>query len=211
MLLRAETRLKLKMISNRGVKVWPSGNKNTNKVNHWRCRFVREHPAIHVENSLCVSLLALTRVRAKRAASGQGSDADPSAPSISFSSIHEMMKKMNLEGLDVIKTENLVRDFDMGALRVIPYPVGGSHHMPLPSIVQLQRREWLQHGPGTISRPLPPSVSPFFSLSLQLLVNLSTQHGDGLRRPRLPARRSFHLSASSYCARLAHARLLFCL
>jgi hypothetical protein len=52
MLLKAETRLKLKMISNRGVKVWPHGNKNTNKVNHWRCRFVREHPAIHVENSL---------------------------------------------------------------------------------------------------------------------------------------------------------------
>lgn len=30
---------KLKMISNRGVVVWPGGHPNTNKVDHWRCRF----------------------------------------------------------------------------------------------------------------------------------------------------------------------------
>ncbi|EDQ92104.1 uncharacterized protein MONBRDRAFT_31232 [Monosiga brevicollis MX1] len=38
--------LKLEMISNRGVKVWPDGNPNTYKVNHWRCRFTsnsRDH------------------------------------------------------------------------------------------------------------------------------------------------------------------------
>lgn len=104
MLLKAETRLKLKMISNRGVKVWPQGNKNTNKVNHWRCRFVREHPAIHVENSLYVGPLTTwgTFFAASRCHVGS-----PSASS-SSRSIYEMMKKMNLEGLDVIKTENLV-------------------------------------------------------------------------------------------------------
>eukprot|EP00730_Choanoeca_flexa_P011360 TRINITY_DN2478_c0_g1_i1.p1 TRINITY_DN2478_c0_g1~~TRINITY_DN2478_c0_g1_i1.p1 ORF type:complete len:529 (+),score=141.12 TRINITY_DN2478_c0_g1_i1:65-1651(+) len=37
-----ETNLKLEMISNRGVKVWPNGNPHTYKVNHWRCRFVGE-------------------------------------------------------------------------------------------------------------------------------------------------------------------------
>lgn len=34
--------LQLEMISNRGVKVWPNGNPDTYKVNHWRCRFVNE-------------------------------------------------------------------------------------------------------------------------------------------------------------------------
>lgn len=32
--------LKLKMITNRGVKVWPNGLPETSRTDHWRCRFV---------------------------------------------------------------------------------------------------------------------------------------------------------------------------
>lgn len=34
--------LKLQMITNRGVKVWPNGFEETFCTNHWRCRFVKE-------------------------------------------------------------------------------------------------------------------------------------------------------------------------
>ncbi len=37
--------LKLQMITNRGVKVWPRGNPETFKVDHWRCRFIADGPA----------------------------------------------------------------------------------------------------------------------------------------------------------------------
>jgi isocitrate dehydrogenase len=32
--------LKLKMITNRGIKVWPNGFEETFCTDHWRCRFV---------------------------------------------------------------------------------------------------------------------------------------------------------------------------
>ncbi|MEQ9453835.1 MAG: NADP-dependent isocitrate dehydrogenase [Phycisphaeraceae bacterium] len=39
--------LKLKMISNRGVKVYPEGHAETFCTDHWRCRFVHpEHPSV---------------------------------------------------------------------------------------------------------------------------------------------------------------------
>ncbi|NDJ52350.1 MAG: NADP-dependent isocitrate dehydrogenase [Chloroflexi bacterium] len=34
--------LKLKMITNRGVKVWPGGQPETFRTDHWRCRFVAD-------------------------------------------------------------------------------------------------------------------------------------------------------------------------
>ncbi len=35
-------KIKLKMITNRGTKVWPDGHSETFCTDHWRCRFVRE-------------------------------------------------------------------------------------------------------------------------------------------------------------------------
>ena len=35
--------IKLKMITNRGVKVYPDGHPETFCVDNWRCRFVAEH------------------------------------------------------------------------------------------------------------------------------------------------------------------------
>ncbi len=44
-LRRAETmNLKLQMITNRGVKVWPNGLPETFCTDHWRCRFISERP-----------------------------------------------------------------------------------------------------------------------------------------------------------------------
>ncbi len=43
--LTRETRLSLKMISNRGTKVFPPTGAITDCVDHWRCRFIiKEHP-----------------------------------------------------------------------------------------------------------------------------------------------------------------------
>jgi isocitrate dehydrogenase len=38
----SEGALELKMISNRGTKVWPNGMPETFKTDHWRCRFMFE-------------------------------------------------------------------------------------------------------------------------------------------------------------------------
>lgn len=42
MLKKAEKDLKLVMITNRGVKVWPGGFDETFCTNHWRCRFMKD-------------------------------------------------------------------------------------------------------------------------------------------------------------------------
>lgn len=47
---------KLSMISNRGVVVWPNGNPNTYKVDHWRCRFEATRKDVS-GNRLIVDLL----------------------------------------------------------------------------------------------------------------------------------------------------------
>ena len=46
-LLKLNSDIKLKMITNRGVKVWPEGFEETFCTDHWRCRFEVEngHPA----------------------------------------------------------------------------------------------------------------------------------------------------------------------
>ena len=77
--------MKLKMITNRGVKVYPKGQEYTYCTDHWRCRFV--------------SSQALTN------------SSSPSYKEISFSLLLNLLEKLNSEGFDIIKTENLY-EFD---------------------------------------------------------------------------------------------------
>ena len=49
--------VKLTMISNRGVKVWPGGHAETFCSDHWRCRFLSESAGNKVAHSQVVSLL----------------------------------------------------------------------------------------------------------------------------------------------------------
>jgi isocitrate dehydrogenase len=49
--------VKLTMISNRGVKVWPGGHKETFCSDHWRCRFLTEANGGKVAHMQVVSLL----------------------------------------------------------------------------------------------------------------------------------------------------------
>ena len=58
--------LKLTMISNRGVKVWPGGHTETFCSDHWRCRYLPEADAGQVSHAQIISLLG--RI------SGQGYD-----------------------------------------------------------------------------------------------------------------------------------------
>lgn len=49
--------VKLTMISNRGVKVWPGGHSETFCSDHWRCRFLPESQGGKVSHAQVVSLL----------------------------------------------------------------------------------------------------------------------------------------------------------
>jgi isocitrate dehydrogenase len=49
--------LKLKMISNRGLEVWPGGFPETFLVDHWRCRYMPEKEGSGVKHEMIVSLL----------------------------------------------------------------------------------------------------------------------------------------------------------
>ena len=49
--------LKLTMISNRGVKVWPGGHTETFCSDHWRCRFLAETDGGNVSHDQVISLL----------------------------------------------------------------------------------------------------------------------------------------------------------
>jgi len=71
--------LKLKMITNRGVKVYPDGLPETFCTDHWRCRFV------HQDNS---------------------KDVNKMKP-IAQNTIPKLMLTLLAEGIDVVKTENL--------------------------------------------------------------------------------------------------------
>lgn len=44
--------LQLSMISNRGIKVWPAGMKETFCTDHWRCRFKAKHDGINAKEVL---------------------------------------------------------------------------------------------------------------------------------------------------------------
>jgi len=52
--------LKLVMISNRGVKVWPGGNSETFCSDHWRCRFMPQTSGGTIKHEQIIDLL--TRV-----------------------------------------------------------------------------------------------------------------------------------------------------
>lgn len=78
-------KLKLKMITNRGVKVFPGGMKETYCTDHWRCRFVAKDADI----------------------TGGALVYEP----VDYEQIVALLSKLYNEGFDVIKTENLY-EFD---------------------------------------------------------------------------------------------------
>ncbi len=91
--LLAGPRLKLKMITNRGVKVFPNGLPETFCTDHWRCRFVS------VEADL--------------------TQKEPHYPILHYGESLELMHKLYAHNWEVIKTENLYtfdgkRGFSLG-------------------------------------------------------------------------------------------------
>jgi len=85
--------MKLKMITNRGVKVFPKGHEYTYCTDHWRCRFVASHAVIN--------------------------STTPDYKEISYETLLQLLVKLNKAGFDVIKTENLYefhgkRGFSLG-------------------------------------------------------------------------------------------------
>jgi len=85
--------LKLKMITNRGVKVYPEGMAETYCTDHWRCRFVGGSADIN--------------------------GVEPVYAPVAFDQVLELLQKLHSEGFDVIKTENLYefegqRGFSLG-------------------------------------------------------------------------------------------------
>jgi len=92
----AGDRLQLKMITNRGVKVYPHGLPETFCTDHWRCRFV-------------------SRASELDAAHNQMNKTLP----ISTSDIIALLERVSTSGLEFIKTENLytldgVRGYALG-------------------------------------------------------------------------------------------------
>ena len=77
--------LKLSMITNRGVKVWPKGLPETFCTDHWRCRFVKGESGV----------------------TGHSSAAGESAASVEPADIIALLARLVDAGLDPIKTENL--------------------------------------------------------------------------------------------------------
>ncbi|WP_425545354.1 NADP-dependent isocitrate dehydrogenase [Gangjinia marincola] len=77
--------LTLKMITNRGVKVFPNGMKETYCTDHWRCRFISKQSTI-LEKSLQYG-------------------------EVEYEQIINLLATLHQEGFDVIKTENLY-EFD---------------------------------------------------------------------------------------------------
>jgi isocitrate dehydrogenase len=53
----ATTSLKLQVITNRGVKVWPQGFSETFCTDHWRCRFVATDPLARIGHPEIIELL----------------------------------------------------------------------------------------------------------------------------------------------------------
>jgi isocitrate dehydrogenase len=85
--------LKLKMITNRGVKVYPQGHEETFCTDHWRCRFVAEGTITEKE--------------------------EPTYASLEFSRLLSLQDILSQAGVEIIKTENLytfngVRGFSLG-------------------------------------------------------------------------------------------------
>lgn len=86
-------KLKLKMITNRGVKVYPQGIKETYCTDHWRCRFVGIDAKLNTST--------------------------PDYTTINFEDVVALLSHLNTKNFDVIKTENLYnfdgqRGFSLG-------------------------------------------------------------------------------------------------
>ncbi|MEL6730844.1 MAG: NADP-dependent isocitrate dehydrogenase [Bacteroidota bacterium] len=86
-------KMKLKMITNRGVKVYPQGHEYTYCTDHWRCRFVS------AESKVAASAAEYKEV--------------------TFERVLSLMSQIHLSGFDIIKTENLYafdgrRGFSLG-------------------------------------------------------------------------------------------------
>jgi isocitrate dehydrogenase len=77
--------MKLKMITNRGVKVYPNGSPETYCTDHWRCRFVSSEAMIKDGNLVY--------------------------PPVSYEQVIALLSNLNNQGMEVIKTENLY-EFD---------------------------------------------------------------------------------------------------
>jgi isocitrate dehydrogenase len=85
--------LKLKMITNRGVKVFPNGLKETYCTDHWRCRFVAQDAQIKTK--------------------------EPIYANVEYIQVIALLSKLHDNNFDVIKTENLYefngkRGFSLG-------------------------------------------------------------------------------------------------
>jgi isocitrate dehydrogenase len=80
-----DNKMKLKMITNRGVKVYPRGQEYTYCTDHWRCRFVASEADTQVS--------------------------PPIYKEISFERLLHLLSKLNEADFDIIKMENLY-DFD---------------------------------------------------------------------------------------------------
>ncbi len=78
-------KLKLKMITNRGVKVYPEGRKETYCTDHWRCRFV----------AIDANIKQTT----------------PVYQEVEYEQVIALLSALNEMGMEVIKTENLY-EFD---------------------------------------------------------------------------------------------------
>ena len=80
-----DSNMKLKMITNRGVKVFPGGISETYCTDHWRCRFVSK--------------------------SSEVKDGKLTYKSVEYSHVIELLTNLNIAGMEVVKTENLY-EFD---------------------------------------------------------------------------------------------------
>lgn len=83
----------LKMITNRGVKVYPGGFPETFCTDHWRCRFVAEQDGVQLK--------------------------DIKYHPVAYDQVLQLLTKLSQDGVDVIKTENLYtfdgkRGFSLG-------------------------------------------------------------------------------------------------
>ena len=76
--------LRLKMITNRGVKVYPGGQPETFCTDHWRCRFISFDAVLEADKS-----------------------AMKTAGTVQFKEVLELQWRLSAAGLDIIKTENL--------------------------------------------------------------------------------------------------------
>ena len=87
----AGAELQLKMITNRGVKVYPNGMPETFCTDHWRCRFVSTQYVDQAKNT----------------------SATRTAP-VTYLQLVQLLNRLHLAGLNFIKTENL---YDMNGKR----------------------------------------------------------------------------------------------